>query len=40
LSRKAGLGAETLGGIIQNPQADFVQRKFGFRPKFLPKSKK
>lgn len=25
--------AETLGGIIQNPQADFVQRKFGFRPK-------
>jgi len=25
--------AETLGGIIQNPLADFVQRKFEFRPK-------
>ncbi|MBA7521101.1 hypothetical protein ES705_13203 [subsurface metagenome] len=25
--------AETLGGIIQNPQADFVQRKLEFRPK-------
>ena len=25
--------AETLGGIIQNPQVDFVQKKFGFRPK-------
>jgi len=30
--RKGGLG-ETLGGIIQNPQVDFVQKKFGFRPK-------
>jgi len=30
---KGDWGWEALGGIIQNPQAYFFQRKFGFRPK-------